>query len=120
MTIKTILFIFILSGSFTLFGYNIRRLISYLKIGKPEDRLSNSSQRIKNVLSIAIGQTKLLREPVAGVMHFLIFWGFVILLLAIVESIGGGLHDGFDFSFLGVAYIYLSLLQELVGLLVIG
>ena len=120
MTIKTIIFLLIILGSLLLFGYNVRKLISYLKIGKPENRSGNFSQRLRNVINVAFGQTKLLREPLAGIMHFLIFWGFLVLLLAILESIGEGLYSGFDFSFLGGMYIYLTALQDLFGLLVIG
>ena len=120
MTIKTIIFLLIILGSLLLFGYNVRKLISYLKIGKPENRADNFFQRLKNVINVAFGQSKLLREPLAGIMHFLIFWGFLVLLLAILESIGEGLYSGFDFSFLGGMYIYLTALQDLFGLLVIG
>ncbi len=119
MTIKTIIFLLIFFGSLLLFGYNVRKLISYLKIGKPEKRSDNLPERLKNVLSVAFGQTKLLREPIAGMMHFFIFWGFVILLLAILESIGEGIYSGFSFSFLGPIYGPLVLLQDIFGLLVI-
>jgi Fe-S oxidoreductase len=120
MAIKIIIFLLIFIGSLLLFGFNVRKLISYLKIGKPENRSGNLTQRLRNVMNVAFGQTKLLREPVAGIMHFLIFWGFVVLLLAILESIGEGLYPGFDFSFLGGVYLYLTALQDLFGLLVIG
>ncbi len=120
MTLKFIFFIFILIGSLFIFGNNVRKLISFLKIGKPENRLDHPYQRLKNVIKIAFGQTKLFREPLAGVMHFLIFWGFVILIVAILESIGEGLYSGFDFSFLGFIYFPLTVLQDLFGLLVVG
>jgi Fe-S oxidoreductase/nitrate reductase gamma subunit len=119
MLIKTLLFILILFGSFTLFGFNVRKLVSYLKIGKPEKRSDRLSQRFKNVLVVAFGQKKLLREPAAGIMHFLIFWGFVILFFAILESIGEGLFVRFSFLFLGPLYPLLIFLQDVFGLLVI-
>lgn len=120
MPFKSILFIIVLICSFFWFGFNVLKLISYLKIGKSENRSDNPSRRLKNVLIVAFGQNKLLREPVAGIMHFLIFWGFVVLLLAIIETIGDGLYPGFDFGFLGGVYIYLTALQDLFGLLVVG
>ncbi len=42
---------------------------------KKDDRFNNYGSRLKNVLKIAFGQSKLLREPIAGIEHFLIFWG---------------------------------------------
>ncbi|TAK55615.1 MAG: Fe-S oxidoreductase, partial [Bacteroidetes bacterium] len=119
MSFQSIIFAVILLASFINFGLNVRRLISYLNIGKPESRNDNPSQRIKNVLAVAFGHTKLLREPLAGIMHFFIFWGFVILLLAILESIGEGLIPGFSFSFLGALYKPLVWLQDVIGVLVV-
>jgi Fe-S oxidoreductase len=117
---KTIIFLIVLIASFVLLGLNVRKLIAYLKIGKPENRTDNPGKRIQNVLAVAFGQSKLLREPVAGIMHFLIFWGFMTLLLAILETIGEGLFTGFNFSFLGPLYFPLCALQDLMGLLVIA
>jgi Fe-S oxidoreductase/nitrate reductase gamma subunit len=119
MTIQSVIFAIVLIASFINFGLSVRKLISYLKIGRAEARNDNPKQRISNVLSVAFGHTKLLREPLAGVMHLFIFWGFVILLLAILESIGEGLFPGFSLSFLGFLYQPLVLLQDIVGALVI-
>ena len=119
MPLHSVLFIVILIAAFALFAYNTRRLASYLKIGKPEKRGDNAGTRIKNVLTIAFGQSKLLREPLAGIMHFFIFWGFVILLLAILEAIGEGISHGFSLAFLGPLYAPLTAIEDLIGLLVI-
>ncbi len=119
MTIQSVIFAIILLASFINFGLSVRKLISYLKIGKQEARNDNPKKRISNVLAVAFGHTKLLREPLAGLMHFFIFWGFVILLLAILESIGEGFYPGFSLSFLGFLYQPLVFLQDVVGVLVI-
>lgn len=116
---NTILFLLILGGSFGFFGWNTRRLIFYLRLGKPEQRTDKPWERLKNVLVVAFGQSKLLREPLAGLMHFFIFWGFVILLLAIVEAFGMGFSRLFSLSFLGPVYGPLIWLQDLLGVLVI-
>ena len=70
-----------LYAAFIFLGLNIKRLMSYLSIGKKENRFDNIPERIKNVLKVAIGQSKILREPVAGIVHVLIFWGFLIILI---------------------------------------
>jgi len=72
-----------------------------------------------NVIAVALGQTKLLREPYAGILHVCIFWGFNILLLAVLESIGEGLFAGFSFSFLGGLYAPLIFLEEVLAFLVV-
>ncbi|MBU1298430.1 MAG: 4Fe-4S dicluster domain-containing protein [Bacteroidetes bacterium] len=116
---NNIIFIIVLIIAFSYFLFNCIRLISFLKIGKSEKRTDRPFDRIKKVLIIAFGQTKLLREPLAGLMHFFIFWGFVILLSAILESIGEGIHPQFSLSFLGWLYSPLVFAQELIALLVV-
>jgi len=119
MAVKQIVFLIILLLAFAGFGYNVRRLIKYLLIGQPDNRFDQVRQRIKNVLLIAFGQKKLLREWLAGVLHFLIFWGFIILLAAILEAIGEGLFNGFSFAFLGSLYPPLVFLEDIIGGLVV-
>ncbi len=118
MSLHTIVFFIVLLGTLISFGISTRRLISYLKIGKPDSRLDKPGERLKNVLVVAFGQSKLLREPFAGLMHFFIFWGFVILLLAILETIGTGFSQSFSFAFLGPVYAPLVFVQDILGILV--
>src|SRR5713101_2781660 len=120
MSLHSILFLLVVTAAIAFFAYNVRRLIYYMKIGKPERRDDHPVDRLRNVLVVAFGQSKLLREPLAGIMHFFIFWGFVILLLAILEAIGEGISHGFSFSFLGPLYAPLLFIQDFIGLLVIG
>ncbi|MDI6802226.1 MAG: (Fe-S)-binding protein [Bacteroidota bacterium] len=116
---NSIVFIFVFIISISFFFYNVRRLFSYLKLGREEYRTDKPFQRLMRVFVVAFGQTKLLREPLAGLMHFFIFWGFVVLFSAIIESIGEGFYSGFSFSFLGTIHPPLILLQELFALLVV-
>jgi Fe-S oxidoreductase len=120
MSTNSLLFAVVLAGALGFFAWNLRRLISYLRIGKAENRFDNSGRRIAAVLTIAFGQSKLLREPLAGVLHVLIFWGFLILLAAVVESIGEGLVEGFSLAFLGPLYAPLVFLSDLFGVFVLG
>ncbi|HTK83099.1 MAG TPA: (Fe-S)-binding protein [Bacteroidota bacterium] len=120
MALHSILFIVVLAAAAVAFVVSTRRLIGYLSIGKSDARTDRPAERLKNVLVVAFGQSKLLREPLAGIMHFFIFWGFMILLLAILEAIGEGIYHGFSLSFLGPLYAPLIFIQDLIGLLVIG
>lgn len=119
MEIKNIVFIVIFFFAIGYFLYNCRKLILYLLVGQKENRFDNIGQRIKNVLVIAFGQTKLLREPFAGVLHFLIFWGFVLFLFAVLESIIQGFYSPFTLQFLGPIYSAINIIQDVLGLLVI-
>jgi Fe-S oxidoreductase len=119
MSIERIVFAVVLLAALGMFVRSALRIISDLRIGKPDDRFDDVGRRLGNVLRIAFGQSKLLREPFAGLLHFLIFWGFVILLTAVLESMGQGLFGTFSLSFLGPLFPPLVFLQELIGLLVV-
>jgi Fe-S oxidoreductase len=115
LTVFTILII----TAFGIFSYSCFRLIQTLALGKPERRLRNIPARLKNVLTIVFGQSKLLRDPLAGIMHFFIFWGFVILLTAVLEAIIQGFAPNFTLKVLGPLFPPLAALQELIGALVV-
>ena len=121
MTIKTIIFSFILLLAFGLFGFSLRRMIGLISIGKSENRLDHIWKRFLKTMCVAIGQSKLLREPIAGMMHAFIFWGFLVLLSSVIGAIGEGLIPGFSYRFLGVFYQPLIFCQELFsGLVIVG
>jgi Fe-S oxidoreductase len=120
MEIKNIIFVFVFLAAFVLFFYNAKRLISYLKLGQKEDRFKDIGQRIKNVLVIAFGQSKLLRDPLAGTVHFLIFWGFILFLFAVLESLIQGFYSGFTWEFLGPIYSLITLAQDVFGVFVLA
>ena len=119
MTLNAVLFALVFVAALAFFVRNAVRLAGYLRLGKNDDRFSGAGQRLRRVFTIAFGQSKLLREPFAGLLHLLIFWGFVVLLSAVFESVGEGLFPGFSFSFLGPLYGPLLLLIDTFGALVI-
>ncbi|MGB2868033.1 MAG: heterodisulfide reductase-related iron-sulfur binding cluster [Bacteroidota bacterium] len=119
MTPRSITFLVVLVVSFAFFGFSVYRLIRSLSIGKPDNRFDRPFLRLKNMVVVAIAQSKIFREPVAGTMHALIFWGFVVLLAAVLESIVEGLAPGFSFKFLGPIYVPLVVVEELFAGLVI-
>ncbi|MFA3783156.1 (Fe-S)-binding protein [Melioribacteraceae bacterium 4301-Me] len=119
MGLKNIIFIIVFILSFSFLFYNLNRVIKFLKLGQKENRFDNIYERIKNVLKVAFGQSKLLRDPIAGTIHFLIFWGFVLFLFAVVESIIQGFYSPFSWQFLGLLYSLITIVQDIFGVLVI-
>jgi Fe-S oxidoreductase len=117
--IRTAVFGIIFAGSLVCFFLSCRNLLKAISIGRKEDRFQNIGTRIKRVLVVAFGQSKLLREPLAGLLHFFIFWGFVILLSAVLEAVIEGIIPRFTLENLGAVFPPLAALQEAVGLLVI-
>lgn len=120
MEFRVYIFPIVFLISLFLFVFSIRRLLSYMKLAqKSDDRFDNYSERIKKVLTIAFAQTKLLRDPVAGVIHLMIFWGFLIFSFAVIESIIQGFLPSFSLSFLGVFYTFITLSKDIFGLFVL-
>ena len=121
MVMKTIIFTIVLVGAFGAFGISLRRMIALISIGRPEYRLDHLWERFKKMMMVAIGQTKLFREPIAGLMHAFIFWGFLVLLSSVLEAIGEGLIPGFSFRCIGVLYQPLVFFQDIfAGLVIFG
>jgi Fe-S oxidoreductase/nitrate reductase gamma subunit len=117
--LRPIIFSIVFFGAIGFFIYSVRNFLSYLKLAKPENRLDNIPRRISNTIGIAFLQTKLLRNKLAGTLHFIIYWGFLILLFVVLESIIEGFFPDFSFSFLGPLYSVLTFLQDFFGALVL-
>jgi Fe-S oxidoreductase len=116
---KHIIFWIVFLASAAGIAWNLMRLIRYLKVGKAEDRFKDVGARIKNVLVVAIGQSKLMREPIAGAIHAMIFWGFLVLLAAVIESILEGLFPGAHLNWLGPIYSVLTISQDVFCVLIL-
>ena len=106
------------------FAHNAQRLVRFLNVGFDENRTDRPLTRVKNVLTIGIAQTKILRDPIAGAMHAAVFWGFMVLTLGTIEILVQGVVGRERFSYASVLprpvyYAYL-LSQEAFALLVLG
>ncbi|MBK9333939.1 MAG: (Fe-S)-binding protein [Ignavibacteria bacterium] len=117
--LRPLIFGIIFFGAMGFFIYSVLKFLSYLKLGKPENRTNNISQRISNTINIAFLQTKLLRSKFAGILHICIYWGFLVLLFVVVESIIEGFFPEFSFAFLGPLYSIMTFLQDFFGALVL-
>jgi len=73
---------------------NIRAKLGVLKLMKPEVRWDHVPARIKLVLKYVCAQAGLLKEPLPGLMHFLIFWGFMVLSVATISHFSAGISAG--------------------------
>ena len=90
-------FLFVLVIAVAAFSFSAQRLYRFLRIGKDEPRWNDVGKRIWNLLSIGIFQRKILRDPVAGPLHALVFWGFVVLTVGSAEILVAGAFPGLAF-----------------------
>jgi len=88
-------------------------------LGRRDNRFDSPVKRIAKVLGIGIGQSKIFRDPVSGLMHALIFWGFLVLTTAVAEAVIQGFYSGFSFGMLGGISVIFFASQDIFGLLVI-
>ena len=98
MTPQNAIFLFILVIAAGFFALNVQRLAAYLNFGVAENRTDHPFTRIRNVLTIGIAQKKIFRDPVAGPMHALIFWGFMVLTAGTVEILISGVFPRFSYA----------------------
>ena len=123
MTPEHLLFIAIVVLALGFFSYNAQRLVRYMvSVGGPENRTDAPLTRIKNLVLIGLLQRKILREPLAGILHASVFWGFVVLTIGTAEIIAGGIVPGFSYARILPAPVYslYILSQELFALLVLA
>lgn len=111
------LVIFIIAALF--FAKNVSRLISWLKLGKEDNRFDNIGARIKQTLIVAIAQKKILRDKKAGPIHAGIFWGFLILLFSAANSVLTGFGIINIFNYLGPIYSFITILTDVFIALII-
>ncbi|HZI27183.1 MAG TPA: (Fe-S)-binding protein, partial [Gemmatimonadaceae bacterium] len=97
MELANIAFLFVLILAVACFSFSAQRLYRFLRIGKDEPRWDNIGTRLWNLLSIGIAQRKILRDPVAGPLHALVFWGFVVLTVGSVEILLAGVFPSLAF-----------------------
>ncbi|KUO62394.1 Fe-S oxidoreductase [bacterium BRH_c32] len=119
MLIKSIILTLVLFGAFLFLGRNIFKIIKNIRKGRDTNRLDKIPLRIKAVLKIAFAQTKLLTDPIPGLIHFFIFWGFVLFIFAVIESILMGYFEGFSLSFTGILFSAITLVQDFLGIVVL-
>ena len=118
--ISNILFAIILIIGVGFFIINIRRIIRNIKLGKDIDRTDNKAERWKNMANIALGQSKMVRRPIAGLLHIIVYVGFIIINIEVVEIILDGLLGTHRlFAPLGSFYDFLIASFEILAFLVL-
>lgn len=104
--LPNILFAIALAIGIGFFVNNVRKLFRNIRLGKSINRTDNKSARLKNMLKIALGQSKMVKRPIAGILHVIVYLGFIIINIEVLEIIIDGLfgtHRLF-LGFLGVNF----------------
>ncbi|WP_108867367.1 (Fe-S)-binding protein [Aquimarina aquimarini] len=118
--IPNILFVLALLAGIGYFANNVRKIIRNIRLGRDVDRSDNKKERFKNMAMIALGQSKMVRRPVAGILHIVVYLGFIIINIEVLEIIIDGIFGTHRiFSFLGGVYDFLIGSFEILAFLVL-
>ncbi len=113
----SIVFILILAAAICLFVRNVGKIRRNIKLGKEVNRFDRRSERWAEMIRVALGQSKMVRYPVAGFLHLVIYAGFVIINIEVLEILLDGILGTHRlFSFLGGFYDFLIGAFEVLAL----
>ncbi|TKB96760.1 (Fe-S)-binding protein [Pedobacter cryophilus] len=118
--IAQIIFSIALLTAVILFSIQVKKIIRNINLGKDTNRSDRPKERWLTMAKVALGQSKMVVRPVAGIMHIFVYLGFVIINLEVLEIIIDGVFGTHRiFSFLGSFYSFLIASFEILALLVL-
>ncbi|SEA10589.1 4Fe-4S dicluster domain-containing protein [Pedobacter hartonius] len=116
--ISQILFIALTIAAIAFFSFNLKKVIRNIKLGRPADRSDQPSKRLATMLKVAFGQTKMAVRPIPAALHFVVYVGFVIINIEVLEimidgifgthRIFGGLGSVYNFLIGGFEFLALG------------
>ncbi|MFT7114510.1 MAG: ferredoxin, partial [Candidatus Azotimanducaceae bacterium] len=120
MGISNIIFLVLLVVAGFFFAKNVRKIQRNINLGRDINRSDNKRDRWKTMAKVALGQSKMTKRPVAGFLHLLVYVGFVIINIEVIEIIIDGVFGTHRIlSFLGGFYDILIGSFEVLALLVL-
>jgi len=118
--LSNVLFAIVLIIGFGYFYLNVKKIIRNINLGIAVDRKDNAKARWRNMAMIALGQSKMVKRPIAGVLHIIVYVGFVIINIELLEIIIDGLFGTHRiFAPIGVVYDILIGSFEILAVLVL-
>ncbi len=120
MDARSVVFTVALVAALTFFVRRVYLLLGMVLLGQAENRYDRLHERLKGLLVYGFGQKRVVEEPF-GVNHFLLFWGFILLQLAVnIEFILNGVFSAFSLRFIGEpAYAFMSVLADITSVVVL-
>jgi heterodisulfide reductase subunit C len=118
--LPNVVFLVILITGIGYFARNVKKLLRNINLGRGEMPADDKPRRFRNMARIALGQTKMVVRPIAGVLHIIVYLGFIIINIEVLEIIIDGVFGTHRvFAPLGKIYNVLIASFEVLALLVI-
>ena len=119
--LPNILFCCLFFFAIFLFSKNVKKIYRNINLGINIDRIDNKKIRFAQMLRVAFGQSKMIDKPIVGLLHIIVYVGFLVINIELLEIIVDGIlgtHRVFA-PFLGSFYNFLIGFFEIFALLVI-
>jgi len=119
--LPNIIFVLLLSIALFIFRKNILQIKTNIQLGRAIDRTEDSVARWANMARIALGQSKMVKRPLAGFLHIIVYIGFILINIELLEIVVDGVlgtHRIFA-PYLGSFYNVLIASFEVLALLVL-
>ena len=120
--IPNVIFFILLAAGIGYFTVNVRKLIRNIKLGHNVDASDHVAQRWSNVFRIALGQSKMVVRPIPGLLHIIVYLGFIIINIEVLEIVIDGLfgtHRVFSTFLPSGLYNFLIASFEILAFLVL-
>jgi len=122
--IDNIIFLILLVAGFGLFAKSLQKIYRNIRLGREINRSDRKSERWSTMANVAMGQSKMVKRPVAGILHIFVYVGFIIINIELIEIIVDGLFGTHRFlaSVFGHGFysFFTATLEVLALLVVIG
>lgn len=120
--LSNVLFAIVLIIGFGYFYLKVKKIMRNINLGLDVNRTDNAKARWRNMAMIALGQSKMVKRPVAGILHIIVYVGFVIINIELLEIIIDGLFGTHRiFAPIGVVYdVLIGSFEVLAGLVLVA
>lgn len=118
MMINWIAFIAVTAYGIFLFAKAVATRVAFIKLGRRSEFDLALKERLRDVWHIVFGQSKLLKDKKSGIIHVLMFYGFILVQFGAIDMFIKGLAPGNHLPF-GALYPGFTFFQELVTLAVL-
>ena len=121
--LSNIIFAIVLVTGILFFRKNILFVKRNIQLGQPVHRTDQTSKRWTNMIRVALGQSKMVYRPIAGILHIIVYIGFIVINIELIEIVLDGLlgtHRVFA-PYMGKTYdIFIASFEILAALVLVS
>ena len=89
--LPNVLFVLLLGVAIGLFARNVKKINRNIQLGREINRSDRSNERWGNMARIALGQSKMVKRPLAGILHIVVYIGFILINIELLEIVVDGI-----------------------------